>query len=155
LPNEIWCEILGMVLLWQLRGGVPPPDPGRCWANFNGRDVIIQAQSGTGKTAAYAVGVLQQVVEHVHECQALVLCPPNLVNAVATLLEQIAGFMRVDVVAVGGGAGSAGGWAAIAADGEQHPKIESQVVVGTPRAVLELIRRNAGDPQASTACASA
>ena len=40
-----------------------------------GRDVIAQAQSGTGKTATFSVGVLQRLNLQYRECQALILSP--------------------------------------------------------------------------------
>lgn len=40
-----------------------------------GHDVIAQAQSGTGKTATFAISLLQQIDIDVPECQALVLAP--------------------------------------------------------------------------------
>lgn len=42
---------------------------------FIERDVIAQAQSGTGKTATFAVAILQQIDTKVNETQALVLAP--------------------------------------------------------------------------------
>ena len=41
----------------------------------SGKDVITQAQSGTGKTATFSVGVLEQINENERECQALILSP--------------------------------------------------------------------------------
>lgn len=40
-----------------------------------GRDVIAQAQSGTGKTATFTISVLQQLEMEQPQCQALVLAP--------------------------------------------------------------------------------
>lgn len=40
-----------------------------------GRDVIAQAQSGTGKTATFAISILQAVDMSKKSCQALVLAP--------------------------------------------------------------------------------
>merc|ERR1719171_963229 len=40
-----------------------------------GRDVIAQAQSGTGKTATFAVGILERLDLNLQETQALVLAP--------------------------------------------------------------------------------
>ena len=40
-----------------------------------GYDVIAQAQSGTGKTATFAISILQQLDIEVKETQALVLAP--------------------------------------------------------------------------------
>ena len=42
---------------------------------LKGRDVIAQAQSGTGKTATFSISVLQTVVPTSKEPQALILCP--------------------------------------------------------------------------------
>ena len=38
-----------------------------------GKDVIVQAQSGTGKTATFSIAILQQLDMSLKECQALVL----------------------------------------------------------------------------------
>jgi translation initiation factor 4A len=40
-----------------------------------GTDIIAQAQSGTGKTATFTIGILQQLDFNVSECQALILAP--------------------------------------------------------------------------------
>ena len=40
-----------------------------------GRDVIAQAQSGTGKTATFSISILQSIDINVRETQALVLSP--------------------------------------------------------------------------------
>lgn len=42
---------------------------------IQGRDVIAQAQSGTGKTATFSISILQQIDTTVRECQALILAP--------------------------------------------------------------------------------
>ena len=42
---------------------------------ITGRDVIAQAQSGTGKTATFSIGTLQSVDTSVMETQALILSP--------------------------------------------------------------------------------
>jgi len=51
---------------------------------IQGRDVIGQAQSGTGKTAAFAIGTLQIIDPTIDEIQALVLLPTR------ELAQQIA-----------------------------------------------------------------
>lgn len=40
-----------------------------------GHDVIAQAQSGTGKTATFAISILQQLDPDFKDCQALILAP--------------------------------------------------------------------------------
>ncbi|KAM7289982.1 hypothetical protein ISCGN_030110 [Ixodes scapularis] len=42
---------------------------------IKGRDVIAQAQSGTGKTATFSIGVLQTIDTQMRETQALILSP--------------------------------------------------------------------------------
>lgn len=42
---------------------------------IKGHDVIAQAQSGTGKTATFAVSILERMDPSIKECQALVLAP--------------------------------------------------------------------------------
>ena len=42
---------------------------------FTERDVIAQAQSGTGKTATFSVAILQRIDIEDKTCQALVLAP--------------------------------------------------------------------------------
>ena len=41
----------------------------------SGRDVIAQAQSGTGKTATFSVSILQRIDESLPHVQALVMAP--------------------------------------------------------------------------------
>ncbi len=38
-------------------------------------DVIAQAQAGTGKTATFAISILQQLDTTLKECQALIMAP--------------------------------------------------------------------------------
>ena len=53
-----------------------------------GLDVIQQAQSGTGKTATFCAGILQNLDYGSQECQALVLAPTR------ELAQQIEKVMR-------------------------------------------------------------
>lgn len=54
-----------------------------------GKDVIGQAQSGTGKTATFSIAVLQQLDLNVKECQALVLAPTRELAQQVKILELI------------------------------------------------------------------
>lgn len=42
---------------------------------ISGKDVIAQAQSGTGKTATFVISILQRIDTTINECQALILAP--------------------------------------------------------------------------------
>jgi superfamily II DNA/RNA helicase len=53
---------------------------------ISGRDVIAQAQSGTGKTATFSIAILQQLDLSIKDCQALILAPTReLAQQVITL----------------------------------------------------------------------
>lgn len=57
-----------------------------CFA-FAGYDVIAQAQSGTGKTATFAISILQQIDIELKATQAMVLAPTReLAQQVGRLL---------------------------------------------------------------------
>ena len=63
-----------------------------------GRDVIAQAQSGTGKTATFSIGVLERIDTSVREIQALVLAPTReLATQIATVLHALGDYMAVQV----------------------------------------------------------
>lgn len=53
-------------------------------------DVLAQAQSGTGKTATFAITILQKLDMNIKDCQALVLAPTReLAQQVCVLLIYI------------------------------------------------------------------
>jgi translation initiation factor 4A len=69
-----------------------------------GRDVIAQAQSGTGKTATFSIGILQQVDNGLAECQALVLAPTReLAQQIVKVMIALGDFMSVRIHACVGG----------------------------------------------------
>ncbi|KAI8117003.1 Eukaryotic initiation factor 4A [Lucilia cuprina] len=51
-----------------------------------GRDVIAQAQSGTGKTATFSIAILQQIDTSIRDCQALILAPTR---ELATQIQRV------------------------------------------------------------------
>ena len=53
---------------------------------IQGRDVIAQAQSGTGKTATFSISILQSIDISVRETQALVLSPTR---ELATQIQSV------------------------------------------------------------------
>lgn len=58
---------------------------------LQGRDVIVQSKTGTGKTAAFALGILQNLDEHKFVIQSLVLCPTReLADQVANEIRKLA-----------------------------------------------------------------
>src|SRR5947209_4665504 len=69
-----------------------------------GHDVIGQAQTGTGKTAAFGLPLLQHLDPDSHETQAIVLTPTReLCIQVTQALRSYAEHLSVEIVAVFGG----------------------------------------------------
>jgi ATP-dependent RNA helicase DeaD len=100
-----------------------------------GRDVIGQAQTGTGKTAAFGLPMLDFVDPDVNEVQALVLTPTRELCIQVTQALRAYGERRgVQVVAVFGGA-------PIRNQVDQL-KRGAQVVVGTVGRVMDLMGRH-------------
>src|ERR671932_2672048 len=102
---------------------------------LQGRDVIGQAQTGTGKTAAFGLPLLQFVDPSQDEVQALVLTPTReLCIQVTQALRAYGARKGVEVVAVFGGAPIRDQTARLRAGGH--------VVVGTVGRVKDLISRH-------------
>lgn len=98
-------------------------------------DLIAFAQTGTGKTAAFGLPIIQLIDEHSDQTQALILSPTRelclqISNDLATFSKYL---KRLNVVPVYGGV-----------DIEKQMrqlKAGAQIVVGTPGRVLDLIKR--------------
>jgi ATP-dependent RNA helicase DeaD len=102
---------------------------------LEGRDVIGQAQTGTGKTAAFGLPIVQYIDPSEQEVQALVLTPTReLCIQVTQALRTYGSHSGVDVVAVFGGAPIRTQQAQLRGGGH--------IVVGTVGRVLDLISRN-------------
>jgi translation initiation factor 4A len=68
------------------------------------RDILAQAQSGTGKTGTFGIGLLSRLNMEMNAVQALVLAPTReLAEQIATVLRGIGSHMKVKIcLAVGG-----------------------------------------------------
>src|SRR5258708_34602291 len=102
---------------------------------MTGADVIGQAQTGTGKTAAFALPLLQNLQTGHHHIQGLVLAPTReLALQVSEALVQYGQHLNVRVLAVYGGQ-------------PYSPQINQlkrgvDIVVGTPGRLLDLMKRD-------------
>jgi ATP-dependent RNA helicase DeaD len=102
---------------------------------LEGRDVIGQAQTGTGKTAAFGLPIMEYVDPSDPTVQALVLTPTReLCIQVTQALRTYGAHTGIDVVAVFGGAPIRTQQAQLRSGGH--------VVVGTVGRVLDLISRH-------------
>lgn len=100
-----------------------------------GIDVVGQAQTGTGKTAAYTIPMLMKIDPQIKKPQAIVLCPTReLAVQVAEEIRKLAKYMSdIKVLPVYGGQ-------------EIVRQIKSlktgvQIIVGTPGRVMDHMRR--------------
>jgi ATP-dependent RNA helicase DeaD len=99
-----------------------------------GKDLIGQAQTGTGKTAAFALPILQQIDLTQRETQALVLAPTReLAMQVAEAIHSYARGMDITVLPVYGGA-------PIVLQ-MKHLARGAQIVVGTPGRLIDHLDR--------------
>jgi ATP-dependent RNA helicase DeaD len=100
-----------------------------------GKDVAGQAQTGTGKTAAFAIPVLEKIDQNNREVQAIVMCPTReLAIQVAGEFNNLSKFMGdVKVTPVYGGQPIS----------RQIRQLKSgtQIVVGTPGRVIDHLKR--------------
>ena len=106
-----------------------------------GKSLVVQARTGTGKTAAFGLPIIDALVKRGQpNVQALILTPTReLALQVAREIEQLAQFRGTKVMAIYGGAPI----------GRQVAELEdgAQVVVGTPGRVLDHLRRGTLDPK--------
>jgi len=102
-----------------------------------GRDVIAQAPTGSGKTAAFGIGLLQRLDATTIRTQALVLCPTReLADQVGKQLRLLAtGMANVKISVLCGGIPLGPQLASLGHD--------PHVVVGTPGRIQELARKKA------------
>ncbi len=101
---------------------------------LKGHDVLGQAKTGTGKTAAFGLPLLQMLDPHAGFA-ALVLVPTReLAIQVAKELQELGSFAKVHTVAVYGGQPIT----------KQIPMLEKRpsIIVGTPGRVMDLAERN-------------
>jgi translation initiation factor 4A len=100
----------------------------------NKKDVIAQAQSGTGKTGAFVIGSLCNIDRELNKTQVLIILPTHeLVNQVYSVITEISNYTDITTVKVIGGTNIR----------ESSKELESnpKVIIGTPGRVLDMINR--------------
>ena len=117
-PTPIQSEVIPLLLSWQ--------------------DVVGQAQTGTGKTAAFALPLLQNLAQDQNKVQVLILTPTReLALQVTKAIEDYSRYQQVRVLTVYGG---------------QPYRFQIKelkrgvdIVVGTPGRILDLLEKSALD----------
>lgn len=103
-----------------------------------GQDILGQAQTGTGKTAAFALPILHNLTPGSGQVQALIVTPTReLALQVARAIHDYGRFLEIQVLAIYGGMPY----------GRQKNRLARgvDVVVGTPGRLLDLMKQNALD----------
>jgi ATP-dependent RNA helicase DeaD len=112
---------------------------------LEGRDVIVRSKTGTGKTAAFGLPILEKIPPGRRRPSALVMCPTReLALQVAEEIAALGAHKDVSVVAVYGGASM----------GEQLDRLRAgaEIVVGTPGRIYDHIRRRTLDLSGIAVC---
>ena len=101
-------------------------------AILKGKDLLAQAKTGSGKTAAFAIGLLHKLEARTYRTQALVLCPTReLADQVSNEIRRLArAIPNIKIITLCGGKPIGPQLASL----EHHPHI----VASTPGRVLDL-----------------
>lgn len=111
-------------------------------AILDGRDVIAQSQTGTGKTAAFALPVIQKINPRVKKPQVFILCPTReLALQVCSEIKDFSKYQpQIKCTAVYGGEPI----------GSQLRRLRGgvQIIVGTPGRMIDHLKRKTLSPDA-------
>lgn len=120
--------------------GFEKPSPIQCKACrpfFSGRDILAQAQSGTGKTGAFVVGALSKIDTSITNTQVLILNPTReLASQTLKVIEGIGCMIKnlKSKILVGG--------ASSEIDTYDMRRNVPHIITGTPGRVYEMLKRN-------------
>ena len=108
----------------------------------NNRDLVAMAHTGTGKTAAFGIPIIQQIDPASRQTQALILAPTReLCLQITDDLTQMAKYIeRLNIVPIYGGANIVTQIKQVAAG--------AQIVVATPGRMLDMLNRHKVDVSA-------
>jgi len=104
---------------------------------INRRDIIAQAQSGTGKTGAYAISCLQIIDSSIVETQAIILAPTReLARQVESVITSFSVQLHTKVKLLVGGT-------SVRDDIRDLQENIPHIIVGTPGRVYDMLRSDA------------
>jgi translation initiation factor 4A len=101
---------------------------------LTGKDVIAQAQSGTGKTGAFLISALEKLDLSKKETQILILAPTHeLVHQIYDVAMALSSYLDVTIMEVLGGTS--------VSECQRGLNANPQIIVGTPGRVLDMIQK--------------
>jgi translation initiation factor 4A len=99
---------------------------------LSGKDLIAQAQSGTGKTGAFTISSLQKLNQEEKSTQIIIMCPTHeLVHQTEKVLMELSKYMDVSILKVMGGTNVQ----KCIHDLRSSP----QIIIGSPGRILDMI----------------
>ena len=99
------------------------------------KDMIAQAQSGTGKTGTFVVGALQMLDETKKVPQVLILAPTHeLARQIQSVANNLGNYMKINTLLLVGGT-------SVEENKRNIQELQPQLIVGTPGRVHDIIRR--------------
>ena len=104
----------------------------------NDQDIVGQAQTGTGKTAAFALPIIELIDPKINKLQAFILTPTReLAGQIAEEINTLRGKRNLKVTAIYGGQSIT----------QQFRRLKegAQIVIGTPGRILDHIKRKSID----------
>jgi translation initiation factor 4A len=105
---------------------------------IEGKDIIAQAQSGTGKTGAFSIGLLGRINPENPTCQGLIIAPTReLADQIKNVITEIGNLSQIKChICIGGT-----NWR----DDVEALKKGVQIVIGTPGRIYDMLCRKAID----------
>jgi translation initiation factor 4A len=102
---------------------------------LNGKDLIAQAQSGTGKTGAFLIGALEKLDISLKATQILILAPTHeLVHQIYEVALELSKYLDITITEVVGGTN--------VGDCKRELDKCPQIIIGSPGRVLDMIQKN-------------
>jgi translation initiation factor 4A len=101
---------------------------------LSGKDIIAQAQSGTGKTGAFSIGSLCRINKSLKQTQLIVLSPTReLAEQTFNVMKELATYTEITFCKVVGGTR--------VSDCISDLKKDPQVIVGTPGRIIDMLHK--------------
>lgn len=98
------------------------------------RDLIVLSQTGTGKTAAFCLPLIQKLIVNIKKPQVLVICPTReLCVQITENFLNFSKYLTIDIVSIYGGNNIR--------NQIKQLKKGSQIIVGTPGRIIDLFKR--------------
>lgn len=102
---------------------------------YKGRDIIAQAQSGTGKTGAFTIGALQRIEQEKNTTQCIVLSPTReLAIQNYNVFTNLASYTKINIHLMIGGS-------SIESERKKLNEKIPHIIVGSPGRIYDMLRR--------------